>query len=426
MKPHEVIVLGPAWAANSVNCVPFRVSGLLSRRGVRHCAYFDAAGDVVIASVETGSGRVVRRVLRSLEKPYDAHRSISLGLDCEGHLHLAFGAHDSPLWHTRAHGPAIDSGFAEPRLLRNTGGRATYPMFLAPAGERRLILAYRDGHAAEGELCVARFDPLTGLWHDDPMPIISGRGHLPAGPYVNTPVLGPNGRIVLFVVWRLRDAADPLAVRNEGIDCVVSRDGLRTLETIGGAPLCLPVKPRSAAHIQEIRPGSSLINQACAAIRADGAPMMATYWDDGDGIPQYRLLWLDAGVWRVATASRFTTRFNLHGPGTLPLPHSRPEIAIGRTGRVYIIFRSREFDGRLMLLCLDPPDYPLAQAGLHVLVDEDLGYYEPVLDRSPGMGGRLALYVQRCSQRFDGDRIPEQDEAEARLMTWHEEQFGPE
>jgi hypothetical protein len=57
-------------------------------------------------------------------------------------------------------------------------------------------------------------------------------------------------------------------------------------------------------------------------------------------------------------------------------------------------------------------------------VDEDLGYYEPVLDRSAAEG-ELALYVQWCDQEQGGDtKKTGFAQAEARLMTWRHERLA--
>ncbi len=429
LTPHDVIVLGPAWAGNSVNCVPFRVGGLLSRRGVRHCAYYDPAGHIVVARVVSGSQIVARHVLVNSQPPIDAHRAISLGFDREERLHLAFGAHNSTLFVARANGSDIEGGFDGPGPLDDPLGlHITYPMFLSPPGSDELILLFRDGSAADGELRIKRFDLTAHRWRDDPRPIVTGRrpSGPRVGPYVNTPAYGPGGEIVLFLVWRHEAGpSDPDAVHNIGIDCIVSKDGLRTLMTAAHEPLSVPVSEANATRIISVPVGANLINQASAAVRIDGAPMVVTYWDAGDGVPQYRLVWRDGRTWRVSTVSRFRTPFRLHGRGTLPLPQSRPEIVVGRDGRVHIIFRSQEYNGRLMLVSLDPPDYALASARDHVLVDQDLGFYEPVVDKPAwAQDDTLSVYVQNCTQWLGGDEITHLSVAEARVLSWREEQFA--
>ena len=83
-----------------------------------------------------------------------------------------------------------------------------------------------------------------------------------------------------------------------------------------------------------------------------------------------------------------------------------------------MIFRSREFDGRLVMTSLAPLDYAFADARHRVLVDEDLGFYEPVVDRLAWADGDLSLYVQWCDQESGGDTMTSVAEAEARVITW--------
>jgi hypothetical protein len=410
-----------------VNCVPFRVSGLVTRSGMRYCAHYDPSGNVVIARLASGDRVVARQIIANSLPPFDAHRAISLGLDGENHVHVAFGAHDSKLFVARSNGPNFESGFAPAAPLGNEAERQiTYPMFASSSDRDELVLLFRDGSAADGELRVKRFDAVARRWSDDPHPIITGRhSQSSSGPYVNTPAYGPRGEIALFIVWRLGSQSDPEAVNNTGIDCVVSHDGLRTFTTAEHEPLSRPISQHSRAKIVSIPPRSSLMNQGTAAIRKDGVAMFLTYWDDGDGIPQYRFGWHEGRAWRVSTVSRFRTSFGLRGPGTLPLPHSRPEILVGQSGRAHVIFRSIEYGSRLVLVSLDPPDYDLASARTYILVDDDLGFYEPVVDRSAwAQDGTLSVYVQRCEQHVDGDREDYESAAQARLIMWHEEQFA--
>ena len=72
---------------------------------------------------------------------------------------------------------------------------------------------------------------------------------------------------------------------------------------------------------------------------------------------------------------------------------------------------------------LAPPDYDLAGARHRILVDRDLGFYEPVLDRQGWDAGELALYVQWCNQDSGGDRMATLAAADASLMTWRRERL---
>ncbi len=424
LPPDSNVALGSAWAANSVNCVPFRMNGVLSRHGVRYAGFYDPHGDVVVASL-AGGALAQRAVIPAARKPFDAHLSISLGMDSEDRLHVAYGAHDSRLQIARTRRPGPGADFSEPAWL--AGGyaqKASYPMFLSLPDES-LVLLFRDGSAASGDIRIMRFDGRTALWRDDPVALISGRATpgCDRGPYLNSPAIGPRGEIALFLVWRLPSGGG-VSVTNVGIACLISGNALRGLAGVDGAMVALPATPATAPSAIAIPAGMNLINQAAAAVRADGTPMLATYWNDDFGIPQYRLAWREGSRWRVSTVSRFTTKFELSGPGTLPLPHSRPELLLDPDGRARVIFRSRELGGRLLMTSLMPPDYRLESARHQILVDEDLGYYEPVLDRSSA-NGELALYVQWCDQEQGGDtKETGFAQAEARLMTWRRDRLA--
>lgn len=416
--------LGSAWAANSVNCVPFRSSGLISRGGIRYVSFYGAHGDVVVASVVAGA--VAERVsLAAARQPFDAHLSISLGLDGDGYLHVAYGAHDSKIQLARSVRPGLSAGFSAPEWLSDAcAQRASYPMFLSVPPRGELILLFRDGSFASGDIRVMRLNRTTHRWEADPVALISGRisTGFNRGPYLNTPVASESGRTVLFLVWRL--SLDEIGVfGNTGIACLLSNDALRSLVDVGDDPLRLPVTPSTAQPAIPVPPNANLINQASAAWRGDGVPMVLSYWNDEQGIVQYRLGWCEKGRWTVSTVSRFKTRFELAGAGTLPLPHSRPELLVDPDGTAHVIFRSHEFDGRLVMTSLAPPHYQIDRARHRLLVDEDLGFYEPVVDREGWKSGELALYVQRCNQESGGDTMAEYADAEARLITWKRERL---
>ena len=84
-----------------------------------------------------------------------------------------------------------------------------------------------------------------------------------------------------------------------------------------------------------------------------------------------------------------------------------------------VLYRSQEAQNRLMATVLSPPRSRLSGAREQILVDEDLGFCEPILDRAAWHQRReLVLYVQHCRQGFGRDEMPDMSAAEARLITW--------
>jgi hypothetical protein len=409
--------LGPAWAGNSVNCVPFRMDAVVTRGTERFATYFDEAGDVSVIRQDLAQGAVERATIPNARKPYDAHQCISMGIDPTGRIHLAFGAHAEPLLVTQSRTSRLADGFDPPRERFD---RATYPMFVTLA-DGTLAFLYRLGRHNAGSIMVEHLDAGGAGWVPRPGPLLSGlEGPSTSGPYLNTPVVADDGSIYLFVVWRLDTRDRPrFGIVNSGIDCVASRDGLRSLATIGGMPLPETVTPADAERVVAVPLDANLINQASAALLGKASPAFLTYWAGSDGIPQYRFGWRAQDGWRAVPASRFKTTFDLRGSGTLPLPHSRPELLVCRDKRAIVLWRSAECANRLMASILHPPRYSLAWASHQVLVDEDLGFYEPIVDRSAWRARQeLTLYVQHCQQGRGRDRRRDIAAAPARLMSW--------
>ena len=158
--------------------------------------------------------------------------------------------------------------------------------------------------------------------------------------------------------------------------------GSASVWTHRGVESSLPVTPLTSERVIPVPIGASLINQGSAALLRSGKPAALTYWDAGDGIPQYRLCWLENLSWRTATVSSFRNALSARRRRHPPPAHSRPELLIDPNGRALVLYRSRETNNALVALQLDPPDYDLRRARPQTLVDEDLGFYEPVVNRA--------------------------------------------
>jgi hypothetical protein len=415
--------LGDAWAGNSVNCAPYRLSPLLRQDGQDIVSFYDGDGQVII--LRTGPDGTSRAVIPNDRLPFDAHQAISLGADAEGTIHVAFGAHVSTLLVARSRAAGIAQGFTPATPYPpQTGAEArpahlTYPMFIRTGAE--CLLVYRSGGSPDGALFVSRRDAGSGEWQADAQPFVNGRDSTPtSGPYLNTPVVHPDGSVTCFLVWRLpAQATSAGAVVNSGIDCFRTRNGFRSLETFRGVALTPPINRASSERIVAVPLGASLMNQASAALMPDGRPAVITYWDLGDGVPQYRMAWPEGTGWRVAQVSNFKTAFALDGRGTLPLPHSRPELLFDDDGRAYVVFRSIECHNQLMLRVLDPPHYDWQRSRDQSLVSRDLGFYEPVISRAAWVEDRrLVVFIQSCQQHFGHDGVADRALAPAMLCRW--------
>jgi hypothetical protein len=422
VAPDAEIALGSAWAGNSVNCVPFRMNGIVTRGARQFVAFYDAMGRACIGmrSLRRKKFGILARLKPSIP-PHDAHRAISVECDSRGRLHVLFGAHASGFDYAWTPNPSDLRAWQRSRQL--TGVREdqfTYPMFVRMI-DGELVLLYRYGRWYSGELCLKRWSCDGNAWTDDELPLISGMlKPWSSGPYVNTPIRDAKGNFHLFYVWRQTPAAQRSGeVVNIGLDYARLDRKLRTLHTSRGVKLSRPITPVNSERVFAIGMGDDLMNQGSAAIRHDNAVAAASFWRDGKTGLQIRLALLKGTQAQVFAASDITTDAKLSGRGTLPLPISRPELLFFPDGAAIVIFRSRENGGGLVAHILEPPDYDLAGAARLLLVGQDLGRYEPVIDRVAWTErGTLSLYVQKCAQARNGDEGRARAAAPASVLEW--------
>jgi hypothetical protein len=111
------------------------------------------------------------------------------------------------------------------------------------------------------------------------------------------------------------------------------------------------------------------------------------------------------------------------GKGTLYLPYSRPACAALPDGSVVILCRTEEAGNGLVAWRLLAPRYDPATMQKYLLCDDDLGFYEPVIDISLAEAtGRLCAYVQPCKGATDNTKA--QVSAPAVLAEWNFPSLG--
>ncbi|MGD9945298.1 MAG: BNR repeat-containing protein [Burkholderiaceae bacterium] len=396
-----VLDLGPAWAGNTVNDVVFRHHGLLTRDRLQFAAFYRDERNLRLVRRDLDSGALQTFDLQGQYRLQDAHNSISLGIDRQGHLHLIYDQHDTRLRYRRSTRPLSVAGWTgELPMSGQHEQQVTYPTFIVQPGGRPLLLLYRDGKAECG---VARLKEYaeTGVWFDREAPILSGARQQPwtSNPYWNHPAIGRDGSLHLSFVWRSHLLGPEQRVNNLGIDYARSPDQGRSWLTSRGRPLRTPVTQVNSETVLAVSPGSNLINQTSMALDGGDRPHIAFYADDFDGVPQYQHLWFDGRQWRHQIVSQRRTPFLLTGRGTLQIPISRPEIVIDEQDRVYLIYRGDLSGERLVAQRLLPPHYEPQPADVRPLWPEPVGFAEPVIDRLRWLQQRvLSLQVHNCGQ----------------------------
>lgn len=397
---------GMAWADNTVNTVIFRRNALASHGDWQVCAFYDPEGRVVLAERMLPRGDWTSRTCGFSGDIRDAHRNISIAIDGEGVLHMAWDHHDSPLRLVRARAPlSLDLG-EEEMIPGLENALVTYPEF-HPMACGDLLFLCRDGRSGAGNLVMHRYRPGCG-WEGVNDIVIDGEGQRNAywQAWLDT-------RDVLHLSWVWRESWD--VATNHDICHMESADGGITWTDRGGTRRELPVRMDTAPLAVEVPRGHHLINQTGQGAGDDGTPFIATWWADRpDSIPRYRLAWNRGGKWRNCTVGVQNTPFSLGGGGTKRIPLARPQVVVagsGRDCRVAVITRDSG-EGSRPRIWHAPVDALEAWTdreggglpGPWTAVDLDegsLGFWEPCFD--PEAWKRRGVLYLFCLETGQGD-----------------------
>jgi hypothetical protein len=385
--------IAEGWAANQVNAVIFRRNSLTTHGDTQYAAFYDGAARVVLAKRESKTAAWQVRRTEYEGDARDAHKSISIAVDGQGFVHVAWNMHDTPLLYRRSLGPGSLELARETPMRGDREGRVTYPEFYnLPGGD--LLFLYRDGASGGGNLVLNRYDVKAKRWSRLQDNLIGGEGVRNA--YWQMAV-DARGAIHLSWVWR----ETPDVMTNHDLCYAKSPDGGRTWHKSSGEKYRLPITAASAEYVLRIPQGSELINQTSMSADAAGRPYIASYWRPrGTKVPQYQLVYHDGRRWLTSQITRRTTPFSLSGRGTRRIPVSRPQVLVdarrGRT-RVVVVFRDIERGERVSVaVCED-----VRRGGWSImdLTEESVGMWEPTYDAAVwDRRKELHLFVQKVGQ----------------------------
>lgn len=407
LEPVRTIDLGEGYASTAVNTASFRHHGMVTRADYQFAAFYVSGSEFV----------VVRRDLRdesletcSLEGPFnpgDVHNAISLGLDPDGYVHMAYDHHAERLKYRRSREPLAIDAWDEP--LAMTGHleeKVTYPFFIMwpkdrqdREGRGRLMFLYRHWGSGEGDMCLKEYDHESGVWSDIAERFVKGMEQVPwtSNAYWNHPAFDSEGNLILTWVWRVVQKASANAdfIFNHNHGFAKSPDGRKWFSSCD-VGLALPMTQVNSEIIWATTPGVTVANMTSSAIDSKDGLHVAGYWSERPGEPpQYQHLWHDGRKWRCEA---LTARERCFGLLTWDGPMSVPEIVIDPEDRVYFIYQCDVTDHRLVMQRLEPPDYR-APGETFLLWDEDLANGEPMLDRVRWSRDRvLSMLVQRNVQ----------------------------
>ena len=389
--------VGLGYANTSVNATIFRKNSIISQGEWQFVAYYDAEGRLTLGKRKIGSEHFEVQTTQYTGKVTDAHNVISIMLDGEGYLHVAFDHHGGRLRYCRSVAPySLQLGPLESMTGRDEDD-VTYPEFYT-LRDGNLLFAYRSGMSGCGNLVLNRYDTKQRRWSRVHDVLISGEGQRNAYWQMCT---DRKGVIHLSWVWRETWAVET----NHDLCYAKSLDGGRTWRRSDGTPYALPITAETAEYACRIPQGSELINQTSMGCDTKGYPYIATYWrDKGDSIPQYRLVWYDPSAkWQQRQVSHRTMPFSLSGGGTKMIPISRPCVMIDKKN-IYYIYRDKEQGSKAMMLTAPLKGKDALCFTSQTLTDFSVDAWEPSVDTELfKRSGMLDIYLQTVHQG-DGER----------------------
>lgn len=404
----NLLEVGPGYSMTSVNTAVFRQGSLASNDSLQFVSYYDPEGNVVLGKRRLGSDEWELKTTLFTGNVKDAHNIISIGLDGDGFLHMAFDHHGSPLHYTKSKSPL--SLEMEPLMMMNGEDEenVTYPEFHSLSGGD-LIFVYRSGSSGNGNMVMKRYHKDISRWetiHDN---LIDGEDQRNA--YWQM-FIDPNGTIHLSWVWR----ESWLVETNHDLNYARSNDGGQTWQKSDGTPYSLPITMENAEIAWKIPQNSELINQTSMTADKEGNPYIATYWRDSDSkVPQYRLVWHNGDEWRMTQVGERSLPFSLSGAGTKMIPISRPRV-VSNGEKAFYIFRDEERGAVVSVASTD--NLKDGEWIVTDLTDFSVDAWEPSHDSDLwNRENRLNIFVQRTHQG-DGEQISKNDESETTVYVY--------
>lgn len=359
--------IGPGWSNNSVNTVIFRNSAVTTFKNVQYTAYYNPDGKMVLAKRRLNSAKWEKVITAYSGNVKDAHNSISIAIDIDGYLHVSWDQHDTRLRYAKSKVPfSLELGEEQP-MTGNEELKVTYPEFHnLPNG--KLLFCYRSGASGRGNMIMKLYDAKTKQWQQLQNNLINGENERSAYWQI---CINKKG---IYLSWVWRESWD--VSTNHDICYAFSADWGQTWKKSNEENYSLPITKATAELAWSVPQNSSLINQTAMTTDAFGNPYIASYWAV-NGVPQYKIVFLDKGKWNLIDTDFQKKPFTLGGGGTKRIPISRPKILMNKS-MLYLLFRSEERGSKISLasINLNKKHWKITD-----ITDFSVGQWEPNFDK---------------------------------------------
>ncbi|MBK0370207.1 BNR repeat-containing protein [Flavobacterium agrisoli] len=402
-QPISTSTVGKGWAKNSVNTVIFRNKALTSFNEFQFTAYYDENANVVVAKRKRTASKWEVVVTPFKGKATDAHNSISIAVDSEGFLHMAWDHHDNPLHYAKSLRPL---GLEFTPLLHMTGlqeEKVTYPEFHnLPDGS--LLFCYRSGQSGRGNMVLNKYAPETQKWEQIQHNLLDGEGKRSA--YWQMTV-GPKG---LYLSWVWRESWD--VSTNHDLCYAFSADGGKSWQKSNGELYPENITQKTAEVIHAIPQNSNLINQTAMTVDVNGNPYIASYWNVNK-IPQFQIVYREKDSWKLVQTHFLKKGFVLGGGGTKSIPISRPKILV-KGDFIYLLFRAEERGNKISLAYAKKP---FTNWNIKDITNESVGQWEPNWDKEAWeLESKLYVFAQKVAQK-DGEGLSSAEPTDVQIIT---------
>lgn len=404
-----------AFSGSSINVVAGTRQMLYTHGNHQYAGYYGPEGRVVLARRQLGEDQWSVQRTEFSTNTADAHNTISLIVDGEGYLHLAWGHHDSPLNYSVSESPNSLTMGEPTQMVGSAEERVTYPQFFG-IGSGNLLFLYRDGASGRGRVVLNHYDVGSGKWTRRQDNLIDGEGERSA--YWDM-VVGVDDTLHLAWVWR----ESPDVATNHDLLYAESSDGGKTWRRRDGKEYQLPATRDSAEIAYEIGQNSNLMNPPVVAVSDQGVPFIASYWSEAPGeAPGYHVVHHSSAEWQFTAGPQAKEHFTLAGGGTKKPPISRPALLVEpQTNRLHLVYRSDHHGGRVLRATL--ADLSEAEWTHGYLTEGSVGAWEPSIDPVQWRrAGQAHMLLQDVVQVDGDDSVGKRKAATPiRLLLWRPE-----
>jgi hypothetical protein len=406
---NRVSTVGLGWANTSVNTAVFRKNALITHGNIQYAAYYDADSLLTLAKRKLGDENWEIKHSSYKGNVRDAHNAISIMVDGEGYLHVAWDHHNNSLNYCTSTQPGSLVLTEKKIMIGDDEGRVTYPEFhRLPSGD--LFFSYRNGESGKGNLVLNRFNIGSRQWKRIQTNLIDGEGQRNAYWQAFVDADG-----VLHVSWVWRETPDVLS--NHDLCYARSRDGGLTWQSTTNEKYTLPIRVDNAEYACRIPQGSELMNQTSMYVE-EGKIYIASYWRATGGVPQYFLVVHNGISWRAQQVSKRTLDFSLSGGGTKKIMISRPQVLVQKKEKeheVIIVFRDVEQNSRVSIWVGNPAKENWVSRDLTMV---SVGSWEPTYDTELWKEKNiLHLFVQQTGQG-DGEQVENIGPQPVLILEW--------